>query len=363
MPFALAAAPRVDVPEDAFSGDQPLVAVLRGDHVGSLHRGTIVVVSSEGEVRLRLGDPNQQVYLRSAAKPFQILPAVLVGAIERFGISAQELAVLCASHNAEPRHTDAVQSVLRRIGLPESALACGVHPPLHEETARRIWRDGGEPSPVCNNCSGAHAGMLAACQANGWSTEGYGSPDHPLQQQTRAILADFAGLRAEQVGMATDNCHVPTFYLPLQNAAIAFARLASGTGIGSEYRQAAEAVVNAMTSHPGMVGGKNRFDSDLMAAAEGAVVAKGGAEGFQGVGLVGDPGWGMAIKVSDGNSRAVPPAAMRILDHLGVINSEQSDRLQAYREPVTSDLQSEVVGRLVPVFSCGALSSSEKVIR
>lgn len=343
---------RIDVPENAFAGDQPLVAVERGGYVGSLHRGTMVVADTSGEMVISIGDAQQPVFLRSAAKPFQVMPAVLGGALERYGVTDRELAVLCASHSGEPRHMEAVLSVLTKIGLDETALRCGVHPPQHEETARRRWEAEIEPTPVCNNCSGAHAGMLLACRAMGWPIETYGDPDHPLQRMTRETIGAFAGVSVNAVQMATDNCAVPTFRLPIRQAALVFARLGAAEGVTEQLAGVARRVVRAMTSYPEMVGGEERFDSDLMRVAGGSIVAKGGAEGFEGIGLPARK-LGMAMKVSDGNSRAIGPAVMQVLAQLGGLTGGQIDELESYGEPRLYNLQGELVGRLVPVFHLG----------
>jgi L-asparaginase II len=329
-----------------FAGDKPLVAIMRGAFVGSLHRGTAAAVRADGEVVFALGNIEQSVFLRSAAKPFQVMPAILAGAIDRFGIEERELAVLCASHSGEPRHQEAVLSVLGKIGLDESALHCGVHPPLHEPTAADRQRRGIAPSPVCNNCSGAHAGMLAACVARGWPVDTYGAPDHPLQRETLQILAAFAALEPDEIAMAGDNCHVPAFRLPVRAAASAFARLATSSGVESRLRDAAARVTGAMTAYPEMVGGDDRFDTDLMRSCRGSLVAKGGAEGFQGIGT--RSGIGLALKVSDGNARAIPPAVLRILSAFGA--APEDSALDGYREPEYRDREGEVVGRAVPIF-------------
>ncbi len=352
MMFSAETQVQIEVPEAAFAGDEPLVAVLRGRYVGSLHRGMLAVAAPDGQLALAIGDTRQPAFLRSAAKPFQVMPALLSGGIDRFGITERELAVLCASHNAEPRHIEAVLAVLAKIGLPEDALRCGAHPPLHEETARQRYRAGLEPTQVCNNCSGAHAAMLVACRANGWDIADYGDPTHPLQQLTREIIGAFAGVPARDVQYAIDNCAVPTFRLPLGRAARAFARLGRPAAIGNELVTAAVRVIRAMTSYPEMVAGEDRFDSDLMRAARGTIAAKGGAEGFQGMALL-STGLGLAMKVSDGNPRAVPPAVLPVLTRLGALDSAQLAELDRYREPFVHNRQDEEVGRLVPVFHPG----------
>lgn len=343
---------RIDVPEGAFAGDEPLVAVERGGYVGSLHRGTIAVANPSGEVSLAVGDVRQPVFLRSAAKPFQVMPAVLSGGIEFFGLTQQELAILCASHAAEQRHIDTVLAVLDRIGLPEDALRCGIHPPIHQPTAEARIRNRLPPSPVCNNCSGAHTGMLVACRAMGWPIDTYGDPGHPLQIMTREILATFAALPADAVEFGIDNCAVPAFRLPIDHAATGFARLATGEQLPQHLAEAAATVRSAMMAHPWMIGGEDSFDSHLMDVAEGTVVCKGGAEGFQGVGMTG-LALGMAIKISDGNARGVPPATMQVLAHLRPFPEEHFQRLERFRRPVATNLQGEVIGRVLPVFSIG----------
>jgi L-asparaginase II len=343
---------RIEVPDDAFAGDVSLVAVLRGRYVGSLHRGSIAVVEPSGTLRLSVGNARERVFLRSGAKPFQVIPALLSGGIDRFDISPSELAVLCASHSGERRHTEAVLSVLAKIGLGEDALRCGIHPPLDERTARERWRLGIEPSPACNNCSGAHTGMLLACRANGWPIENYTASDHPVQVAIREALATFSGLQAGTIETAVDNCAVPTFRLPLERAAQAFARLVTGEALPAHLAEAARRVVQAMTANPDMVAGEERFDTDLMRAAAGSILSKGGAEAFHGMGLVRRK-LGTAMKISDGNARAVPPVALRLLEHLGALDAEALTSLERYRHPDIVNLQGELVGRLSPVFSFG----------
>jgi L-asparaginase II len=343
---------RVQLPLDSFQNDVPLVAVERGSFVGSLHRGTAAIAEPDGHLVLSLGSAEQPVFLRSAAKPFQVMPALLTGAVDRFEVSDRELAVLCASHSAQERHTETILQVLERAGLGEDALRCGIHPPLHEPTARERLRMGLQPTAVCNNCSGAHTGMLIACLAAGWPIETYGNPDHPLQVQTRRVLASFSNMSADEVAFGIDNCAVPTFRVPVGGAATAFARLATGEGVSSELRHCATRVVHAMTTYPEMVAGDDRFDTDLMAAAEGAVVAKGGAEGFQGIGVP-SKSCGIAIKITDGNARAIPPVAMRLLNTVHALPDSAEDALGRYIEPELNNHQSERVGRLVALFETG----------
>jgi L-asparaginase II len=343
---------QIDVPEHAFAGDVPLVAVERGQYVSGVHRGVLAVADSRGSTVLSMGDANQPAFLRSAAKPFQLIPAVLAGAIERFRISERELAVLCASHWAEPNQVAAVLSVLRKIGLDEGSLKCGIHPPISAAAAEHLVREGHQATAVHNNCSGAHTGMLVACVSRDWPIENYGSPDHPLQVMTRTIIANFAGVDIDAVELAVDNCAVPTFRLPLSNAAQAFARLATGQAVPDDLAEAALEISSAMTRHPDMVGGEGSFDTALMLATSGNIVSKGGAEAFAGIG-VRSLGLGYALKITDGNPRAVPPVSVEVLRQIGALTENELVALAAYRTPEVLNHQGKLVGRLRTVFSFG----------
>ncbi|MGH2447745.1 MAG: asparaginase [Chloroflexota bacterium] len=333
------------VPDSAFAGDVPLLAVIRGDYVAEVRRGTLAVADTEGNTAVALGDVSQPVFLRSSAKPFQVMPAILGGALERYRIGPRELAVLCSSHRGEPRHTETVLGILAKLGLDESALACGIHPPVNEAVAEARIRAGIEASPVCNNCSGAHTGMLMACLVHGWPIDGYGDPDHPLQLMTREILADFAGVGQEQVTWGIDNCAVPAWRLPALNAAQAFARLASGEAVDQSLAAAAQQIVAAMRAFPGMVGGIDSFDTDLMDVT--GLVSKGGAAGFQGIGVPAR-GLGLAFKMTDGGAGGAA-VALCVLSQLGIVDDEQSNKLAHYANPQIRSRLGAVIGRTVPL--------------
>lgn len=297
------------LPEDA-----PLAATRRDSLVESVHRGRVVVCDPAGNILDAVGDPEGYVYFRSSAKPFQALPLVLSGAADALKLSEEELAVICASHNAEPRHLSAVRSILRKAGLSEDDLQSGAHPPMHGPAAARLARSGDEPRPIHGNCSGKHAGMLALCANQGWNTTGYRKPDHPLQQKILGAIVGICGAERDEVLVAGDNCGVPAFALPLKNLALGFARLATGENLSGELVEAVRRIRDAMRSNPFMVSGTGRFDTELMQATN--LVVKSGAEA---VFACGSPeGWGMAIKVSDGSGRAVRPAALAALSRQGV---------------------------------------------
>ena len=219
-------------------------------------------------------------YLRSSAKPFQLLPLVESGAADRFGFTDAELAVMAGSHSGEPRHVAAVQSILNKIGLSEEALQCGVHAPFNADSAKALRAAGREPTALYNNCSGKHSGMLAQAVDRGLSTHDYLDPQHPVQITIRQRLAELGGITFDEIGVGVDGCSAPCFAMPLRAAALAFARLAEARESGLHR------VARVMMDYPEMVAGEGRLDTDLMRAVPGRVVSKGGAEGYHGMGVI-----------------------------------------------------------------------------
>jgi len=320
------------LPEDA-----PVAAVTRGDLLESVHRGRLAVCDPDGNVLEAVGDHEAYIYVRSAAKPFQALPLALSGAAEAFGLADSELAVACASHNAEEPHLAAVRSILRKVGLAEADLQSGAHLPLYEPEADRLIRNGEGPRPVHGNCSGKHAGMLAVCVREGYETSTYRDPGHPLQRRILGLMAEVCGLREDEVLIAGDNCGVPAFALPLRSFATGIARFAKGYALPDELAGAALRIRDAMRKHPFMVAGTGRLDTDLMDSTD--LLVKGGAEAVLAVGS--PEGWGMALKISDGSERAVRPAALAALGSMVV---EVPEALSSVR-----GLHGETVGGIEPL--------------
>jgi L-asparaginase II len=320
--------------------DVPLVAVVRGAVVESAHRGRLAFCDPAGNVIDALGDPDAYVYARSSAKPLQALPLVLSGAADAFGLSDEELAVACSSHNAEAPHLAAVRSLLEKSGLTEKDLQSGAHPPMYAPEAGRMARSGEEPRPIHGNCSGKHAGMLAVCAHEGLDIGGYRRPDHPLQRRILEILIQVCGLREDEVLVAGDDCGVPTFALPLRNLATGFARFATGEGLSEEMAGAAERLRRAMRAEPFLVAGTGRLDTEVMGRTD--LVCKSGAEAL--FAAASREGWGLALKVSDGGGGAVRPAALAALGRreVDVLGDEPIDVQKR-------DLHGELVGEIGPL--------------
>ena len=333
-------------------GYAPLIDVWRGDVVESVHFGTIAAVDSTDRILGAAGDPATVTFLRSAAKPAQLIPLVESGAVERFGITTAEIAVMSGSHGGEPFHVEAVRSVLGKIGLDESALQCGVHPPSYRPAADHLRRAGGSPTALHNNCSGKHAGMLALAVHLGAPTRSYLETGHPVQLRIRAAVETLAGLELGGAQVAIDGCSAPNFAVPVAAAARIYARLLDPRGRAAG-TSAASQVVEAMRRHPEMVAGTDRLCTALMQGAGHNMIAKIGAEGFFALGYDGGGrGVGVAIKISDGEgSRSRFTAGLEALRQLGALDDEQAAALRSRFVGDPHNHRGLVVGRIEPIFS------------
>ena len=300
----------------------------------------MAVVHAERGLVAHAGAATYSSFVRSAIKMFQALPLVEDGGVSHFDLSGPELAVCIASHNAEPFHVEAAESVLRKAGATEADLACGAHPPMLRSAAVALTRTGRAPSRIHNNCSGKHAGLLALCRLNGWSLDGYHHVDHPSQRRVQLTLATWSGHR--EMDIAVDGCGLPTFALPLDAAALACARLAAAA---ADQAPAPMRVVSAMTTHPEYVAGTDRLCTDLMRRAGGRVFAKVGAEGYYCAGVPGQR-LGIALKVEDGAKRASEPALLAVLHALNVLTSADLDALASYARPAIRNTRDEPVGEI-----------------
>jgi L-asparaginase II len=334
-------------PTPSTAAHVPLTVAVRGDAVESVHYGSVAVVDSDGRLLFAAGDAHALTFTRSALKPLQALPFVRNGGPERFGFDQAQVALLCASHSGEPRHVDAVADMLARAGNAAPDLACGTHVPGFYD-ARGEVPPPPPYSPLAHNCSGKHAGMLACCVLHGWRKHDYVAFDHPLQQEIRGAVADFAGMPEDGLLAGIDGCSAPNYAMPLANIAQAFARLATAEGDDPRFGRAPARLRDAMVAHPEMVSGERRSDLLLSQAGRGDWIPKIGAEGVQAIG-VRSRCLGLAVKVADGSKRGLFPAVVAVLDQLGLLDEGRRAHLSGMRDPIVSNYRGIATGVVRPV--------------
>ncbi len=316
------------------------VRVWRGTEVESRHRVHVAIVGGDGGIRSFAGDPGLRVFARSAVKPIQAIPLIEDGVADRFGFTASELALCCASHSGEPLHVELAAGMLAKIGAGEDDLACGPHAPFDHAAEEALRAAGREPGRLHNNCSGKHAGMLALARRHDWPLAGYQELEHPVQQRMLAEMARWGGVPLDSIAAGVDGCGVVTFGLPLQSLAAMFASLAAASR-GND--GAAARVVQAMLENPDVVAGSGRMCTALIKASRGRVFAKVGAEGVYCAGVP-DAGLGIALKVEDGAVRAAEPALLHVLHLLGVLGAEELAALARWSQPEIRNTRMERVG-------------------
>lgn len=299
--------------------------VVRGRTTESVHRGHYVVIDGDRNIVASAGDPNTITFMRSAAKPIQAMHLITAGTANAFGFSDEEIALACASHSGEPRHTRIASLMLERIGLTEAHLRCGVHLPFNEKEADRMMREGEHPTQLHNNCSGKHIAMLATAKFTGNDLGEYENIEHPVQQMILADVSRMSELDSGRIQIAIDGCAAPNFAMPLASMAISFLNLVSASNaVSGSSATAAERIVEAMVKFPEIVGGTERLDTMLMQATAGRLVSKVGAEGVWLCGILPcerfPRGAAIALKIEDGDDkRARPVVAVRLLERLGVL--------------------------------------------
>ena len=317
----------------------PVIAeVTRGDIVESRHTGAYAVVDSDGQVAASTGDISRAVFPRSAIKAFQCLPVIESGAADRFGFTDEEVALACASHNGEPEHLRVARSMLKKAGNTEDSLECGAHWPMEINAQHRALREASEPQPVHNNCSGKHAAMLALARHLGADPAGYVKRDHTVQRTIAASIGGICDCDMDSAAWGIDGCSVPTWSIPIRNMAMGFARLAGPT------HQAGRRIIKAVRTHPFMVAGKGRFDTELMQALP-RVFVKVGAEGVY-CGSVPHAQLGIALKCDDGATRAAEVAMASVLAKMNVWTSEEKRTLERFARHELSNWRNINVGEV-----------------
>ncbi len=364
---------------DAYS---PLIELTRGGIVESLHFGAFAVVNNRGDVLASLGDPDLVIFPRSSEKPLQALPFLEINGDQHYNLSLREVAILCASHTGSDEHVNVIRELQHKTGVNEADLLCGIHPPSDRASATLLEASNNPPTQNRNNCSGKHTGMLAHARLRHLPIEDYINPEHPIQQVILGSISEMCNMDKKDVIIGIDGCSAPNFAVPLSKFALAYARLVDPSNLPESRADACRRITKAMTTHPDMISGPNRFDTRLMEIGKGKLISKAGAEGYQSIGLLpgtlfkGSPGIGIALKVSDGDTtdfqkvmhtqfdgdapfhltahdpseRARPCAVVELLRQLGALDEASLNELRHHAARPIYNWRKIPVGEIRPAF-------------
>jgi len=316
-----------------------LCRVTRGELTESIHVAFAVVVDDSGEIIYSTGDPYYLTCIRSSLKPFQAAAVIKSGATNQFRFENKELALMCASHQGENFHIETARSMLEKLDFNEDDYECGSHHPFNKDIkADMIFKK--KTSPIFNNCSGKHAGMLALAKYLEVDKKGYVEKSHAVQQY---ILKYIKALNfAESLPLEIDGCSVPTPFMTLESIAKLYQILAS------EKTDELKKVFNAMSKYPEFIGGTNNFDSLFTENMRGRGITKIGAESVRGISLKkkGGGSIGIAIKILDGNTRALPAATITLLEHLNLLEDSELKNLNYFSSKVLKNYNGIKVGKI-----------------
>ncbi|GMK57626.1 hypothetical protein CspeluHIS016_0404600 [Cutaneotrichosporon spelunceum] len=310
----------------------------RGGIIENRHAIHAAITTASGQLLYAVGDPGRLTLIRSAAKPAQSVavlealaspsPASTLPA--DFTLSDQDIALMSASHSSEDAHLDHARALLGRGGNSESDLKCGGHPAISAAVNNTWIRDGIVPSGIHNNCSGKHAGMLAAARA--LASDGYHLPSHPIQGCVKEVVEYLVG-GLGQVKWAVDGCNLPAPAMPLTSLATMYASFACADPSSPQPREQLMArVFTAMHDHPFLVSGTGRFCAAITSMP--GVVGKVGADACYGVGIrkPDGEGLGIAVKIEGGNMDILFASVAEIMERLEIGTEEERRPMEVFHK-------------------------------
>ncbi|MBP6952295.1 MAG: asparaginase [Alphaproteobacteria bacterium] len=306
----------------------PIMAeATRGRYQESKHRGAAAVLNSLGHVIRSWGNIHELVMGRSALKLIQALPLIESGAEEAFHLTAQDVALACASHYGEEMHINALETWLNKLGKDERILECGAHVPHYTLSTKKVQPLLKKASVLHNACSGKHLGFLTTALYRNEHLEGYTAREHPVQRRVEQALSEMTDVDLSHASFGIDGCGIPVFAFPLYNIAFAMARFADPSHLHYPRQKAIKHIISAIQAYPEMIAGSDGFDTKLIQASHGQILSKVGAGGVV-VGIVPSLGFGIALKIDDGNDKAARVAFLAILRSLGCLDEDLYEKLE-----------------------------------
>lgn len=286
----------------------PLVEVWRGELLESMHFGSLVELSPDDSMVRSAGDVETAMFPRSASKLMQAAGCVELG----LDIEPRLLALVAASHSGGDVHVAGVEELLAGFGLSAVNLHNPPGLPIGKPERKAYLMSGGTRASLRGDCSGKHAGFLATCVINGWTTADYLSPTHPLQIALRRQVESATGEAVQYDSV--DGCGAPLWSTTLHGLARAY-----GNAVKAPEGSALRRVADAMRAFPELVGGPGRAATVAMQSAPG-LLAKDGAEAV--FAMARADGAAAAFKIADGGARALPPLVADQLRRWGADGSQ-----------------------------------------
>lgn len=341
--------------KQSFTCSPVLMRELRGDYEDIVIRGNIAVVGENG-LAAYLGDPYQQAFYRSAAKPIQTLPFVGLGLHQKYHFTPEEIAMMGASHLGEPVHVALAQSMMDKTGFTEEDMIMGAVYPHSRAEMKRLASQKAPKRRIYHNCSGKHLGMLATSRELGDPPGSYFKVESAMGQESLRYLSCFCDLPPADIGIAVDGCGVPIFRVPLYHMALSYLRLARPELLhDNTIAEAARIMTEAYHLAPYVVRGYNTLCEIIN--SDPNLIGKLGAGGVYCIGLKKEK-LGIALKTEDGNLDCLPMVVNHLLQELGYDNAALYQSLNGIIDPTVRNDAGLIVGEKLCDFHLTSEQSS-----
>lgn len=304
-----------------------IVKYLRGRLVEQEHAGFVIVADKKHIIDSSGDTSNYPFYIRSCAKPLQASLIVDTGMYEYYNMAKAEIALCCASHAGERVHTDIAKSLLKKIGINEDNLKCGLHEPLSKTRMKEMLLSDEKVNVLQNNCSGKHLMMLGLCKMNHWDIDTYYEPEHPLQIMIKEKVSELCEIK-HNYPLTTDGCGVPIMSMPLFNLAKGYLNLFTD----KKY----ELIKDAILENPYILGGENRLDTKIMENSRN-LIAKVGAGGLCVVVNL-EREEALVVKISDSDMKAREVAVIKSLKNLHWADIEVDTEIKTIHGQVVGEI-------------------------
>ena len=306
-----------------------------------IHQGLILHINKNKILNKIGNDNNYNFFHRSCMKPLQYAVLIDLGLDEIYNFSPEEIAVGTGSHAGDVIHQQMVLSVLEKIGLTEENLLCPPIEPLSKAEIKRLNCEHLPFRKVHNNCSGKHSAMLAVCNYLHYDISDYNEFNHPLTKLVTKKVCELCEIEENQTTISKDGCTLPVLATPLFNLGKGFLNLFCN----KKY----EKIKNAFLQHPFLIGGDNRFDTDIIKYGKD-IIAKAGAGGLCVI-VNFKKEEALVAKIADSNTTARAYSLIFAMEQLHWDFNEKE--INNIYQPFIKTQKAEIVGEILPCFNFG----------
>ena len=284
------------------------IELLRNNHLESKHE---VLVTTDKD------QDGYEFFPRSAIKPFQILPLLVLAKKLKIEFEQNEIAIFGSSHSGQDIHVDLLTNISKKYNVNSNDIFCAPQRPMHVETADQYISKKLPFTKLNNNCSGKHLSMLIYSKLLNIENDDYYKINHIIQKNINTFFKEIFEL--SDLKYAIDGCGLPAIYLNSYSFLKGIKNILS-----SEYKDIWLSVFDSYTMFPNLVGGDNRTDTNVMINSSGPLLAKSGAEGVL---FATNNESSYIFKCTDGNFRAVDLVATNYLNNLNLIDEKPYKKL------------------------------------